>query len=194
MSEKTQNSQQTLVIGLVVIAALLMAIVGVLVYQQANAIPAPTVTNQTPVGQPSPAAGGSTTGGTNGGTTGGTTGQTGAAAPVDPKSATKVPKGTEPEAFVEAYYAACEKGDWQAAFDALPADKKVGQTPDGLKEQVGGYGIKSFKVTGAQVQGDKARVDAEQVTANYGTFVNTWTFVKKDGTWYVESKAVTGMK
>ena len=47
MSEQTQNSQQTIVIGLVVIAVLLAAIVGVLIYQQSQAVPAPTVTGAT---------------------------------------------------------------------------------------------------------------------------------------------------
>lgn len=186
MSEKTQNSQQTLIIGLVVIAALLAAIVGVLIYQQSTAIPAPTVQDQGQVGQPTGSGGGTTAGGT-------TSGDSGQAA-FDPKAATKVPKGTEPEAFVAEYYAASDKGDWQTAFEKLPNDKKAGNSPDQLKQQVTGYGIKSSKVTGSQVQGDKATVTAEQVTAQYGTFVNTWTFVKKDGVWLVESKAVTGMK
>ena len=57
-----------------------------------------------------------------------------------------------------------------------------------------GYGIKSFEITGATGEGDNAVVKVDQVTGSYGTFENTWTFVKKDGTWYVASKAVTGMK
>lgn len=184
MSEKTQNSQQTLVIGLVVIAALLAAIVGVLIYQQSNAIPQPTAQpSQTTPTQPT---------GQTGQT--GQTPQTGEPAAFDPKAATKVPKGIEPEEYVQIYYEACEKGDWKKAFDMLPNDKKAGNSPDALKQQVSGYGIKGFKVTGAQVQGDKASVNAEQQTAQYGTFVNTWTFVKKGGVWLVESKAVTGMK
>ncbi len=184
MSEQaTTTNQQTIVIGLVVIAALLAAIVGVLIYQQSQAasIPEPTVQGATSgaTGQQMPPTGmgGQTT-----------------PAQFDPAKATKVPKGTEPEAFVTAYYTACEKGDWQAAFDALPADKKAGNSPEALKEQVTGYGIKEFKVTGATVEGDKATVKVEQVTGQYGTFENTWTFVKKDGQWLVESKAVTGMK
>ncbi len=187
MSEQVQNNnQQTVVIGLVVIAALLAAIVGVLIWQQSKAattVPAPTAQTApatTPTtGQQPPAGMGQ---------------QSPAAAPVDPKSATKLPKGTEPEAWVTKYYTACDKGDWQAAFDALPADKKAGNSPDALKQQVEGYGVKSFKVTGATVEGDKATVKVDQVTGGYGTFENTWTFVKKDGVWLVESKAVTGMK
>lgn len=175
MSEQTQGSnQQVLVIGLIVIAALLAGIVGVIVYQQTKAVP-PAVGTEAPA-------------------TGAPAGAPPAAANFDPSQATKVPKGTEPEAFVKAYYTACQEGDWQAAFDALPADKKAGNSPDALKEQVSGYGVKSFAIAEAKVEGDKATVLADQVTTSYGTFVNTWTFVKKDGAWLVESKAVTGMK
>ena len=87
-----------------------------------------------------------------------------------------------------------KKGDWQAAFDALPADKKAGNSPDALKEQVTGYGIEGYKVTAATTEGDTAIVKVDQVTGAYGTFENTWTFAKKDGEWFVASKAVTGMK
>ncbi len=181
MSEQTHNSQQTLVIGLAIVAALLAGIIGVLIYQQNTAVPAPTVSEQPAT---TPAA------------SGGTAGQSaGEAAAFDPKQATQVPKGTEPEAYVKAYYQACQDGEWKKAFDMLPADKKVGNSPDALKEQVSGYGIKSFKMAGATAQGDKASVKAEQVTGQYGTFENTWTFVKGDnGAWLVQSKAVTGMK
>jgi len=189
MSEQsTTSNQQTIVIGLVVIAALLAAIVGVLIYQQSQAasLPEPNV-QATPAdptaGQQMPPAG-----------MGGTTGGQSAPAEFDPTKATQVPDGVEPEAYVTAYYEACDKGDWQAAFDALPVDKKAGNSPEALKEQVTGYGIKEFKVTGATVEGDKASVKVDQVTGSYGTFENTWTFVKKDGKWLVESKAVTGMK
>lgn len=189
MSEQTQNNQQTIVIALVVIAALLAGIVGVLIYQKSTEIPGPTVQAVDPNAQ---ATQGNTGQGTPGQSASG--GQQQPAPAFDPKAATKVPKGVEPEAFVKGYYEACTKGDWQAAFDALPNDKKAGLTPDALKEQVSGYGIKGFKISGATVQGDKATVKADQITAQYGTFENTWTFVKKDGAWLVESKAVTGMK
>jgi len=188
MSEQTQNNQQTLVIALVAVAVLLAALAGVIVWRQTSqaTLPEATATSPSsseavpgaPAGMPSGAPGQAAAGGGE----------------VDPKTATQVPKGTEPEAFVKGYYEACEKGDWQKAFDALPADKKAGNSPDALKDQVSGYGIKSFAVTGAQVEGDKATVKVDQVTTSYGTFENTWTLVKKDGSWFVSSKAVTGMK
>jgi len=190
MSEET-HSNQTLIIALVVVAVLMAAIVGVIVYQQSQAVPpvtaAPTGTAPTAT---DPAAGapagmGGATGATGGSTT---------PAEVDPKEATEVPEGTKPEAFVEAYYQACESGDWQAAFDALPADKKAGNSPEALKEQVSGYGVEGYKVTAATTEGDTTIVKVDQVTGSYGTFENTWTFVEKDGKVFVASKAVTGMK
>jgi hypothetical protein len=187
MSEQTQNNN-TLVIGLVVVAVLLAAIVGVIVYQQSTAVPPVTGTAPADTGAGAGAAG-------SGMPPAGATGQEAAApAEVDPASATEVPKGTEPEAFVKGYYEACEKGDWQAAFDALPADKKNGNSPDALEQQVSGYGVKGYEITDATVSGDTASVKVDQVTGSYGTFENTWTFVKKDGVWFVSTKAVTGMK
>lgn len=193
MSQQAQTSnQQIIVIGLVVIAALLAAIIGVVIYQQTTAIPAPTAQATTGAPDAGTAPADQSAMGAMGAMGG--SGQAAAPEAFDPKTATKVPEGTEPEAYVKAYYEACDKGDWQAAFDALPAAKKAGNSPDALKEQVTGYGIKSYEITDATVEGDKATITVDQVTGQYGTFVNQWTFVKDGGAWLVESKAVTGMK
>jgi hypothetical protein len=197
MSEQTQNSQQTLIIALIVIAVLLAAAVGVLIWRQSNqAIPQPSAglpSQQSITGQPAAPQGmGSGTTAPQG--MGGSQAAPVSPAEVDPKSATAVPEGTEPEAFVKSYYENCDKGDWEAAFAALPADKKAGNSPDALKEQVSGYGVKGYAITDASVQGDQATIKVDQETASYGTFENTWVFVKKDGSWFVASKAVTGMK
>jgi hypothetical protein len=191
MSEQTQNNsqQQMVMLALVVIAVLLAAIVGVMVWQQSRAaVPAMDQVQQ-PAAPAADAAAEAPAG-----MTGGTTQAAPDPAVVDASAATAVPKGTEPEAFVKGYYEACDKGDWKSAYNALPADKKAGQTPEGLQQQVEGYNVTSYAVTSAQVDGDKATIMADQVTGSYGTFENQWTFVKKDGVWYVTSKAVTGMK
>ncbi|PKQ16791.1 MAG: hypothetical protein CVT67_03200 [Actinobacteria bacterium HGW-Actinobacteria-7] len=199
MSEQAQNNnQQMIMIALAVIAVLLAAIVGVMIWQQtraaAPAVPvasAPVATDPAanPAADPNAAAP-STAPSTNSGTPN-------QAAPdpaaFDVSGATKVAKGT-PTDFVTAYYEACDKGDWAAAYSMLPADKQQGQTPEGLQQQVEGYSVQSFSIAGSNIEKDKATVIADQVTASYGTFENQWTFVKKDGTWYVASKAVTGMK
>jgi hypothetical protein len=112
----------------------------------------------------------------------------------DPASATKVPAGTTPEKYVDEYYAAVMKKDYKTAFAHLPADKQAGSSPDALKQQIEGYGITGYKVTSATQQGDQFSVNADQVTSSYGTFANTWVFVKDGNVWLVQSKAVTGMK
>ena len=170
MSEQaTGNSQQTLVIGLVVIAALLAAIVGVIIYQQSSANSLPQPTAQTaPATDPAgaPAGMGGAPAGMGDAPAG--MGQGAPAAEFDAKTATKVAKGVEPEAWVTEYYEACDKDDWAAAFDRLPAAKKANNSPDALKAQVSGYGIEGFKVTSAKVEGDKATVIVDQVTGEYG--------------------------
>lgn len=190
MSEHTQNNQ-TVVIGLVIVAVLLAAIVGVIVWQQSSALP-PASTPATSEATDPAAAAGAAAGGSS--MMSGATGADAVTTEVDPAAATKVPKGTEPEAFVRAYYEACDADDWEAAFKMLPAAKQEGNSAEALKQQVQGYGIESWEITGATVEGDTASVTVDQVTGMYGTFVNQWTFSQKDGVWYVASKAVTGMK
>lgn len=188
----SQNNNQTLVIGLVVVAVLLAGVAGFVIYQQNQAVPAASPTAQA---DPNAAAGATDAAAGATGAMGGTTGEAAPTAEsVDPAAATEVPKGTEPEAFVKAYYDACDKGEWETAFAALPADKKAGNSPDALKEQVTGYGIEGYEITSAEVQGDTATIKVDQVTGQFGTFENTWTLAKKDGVWYVTGKSVTGMK
>jgi hypothetical protein len=184
MSEQSNNNQQTLVIGLAVIAVLLVAIIGVMMFR-ANAS-----TNL-----PEPVATAAVAGAVAGANTGAPT-DPGAAAPaqVDPKTAVKLAKGTTPEQWTEQYYKACDSGDWATAVKRLPADKQASTTADSLKEQVGGYGIVGYKISSSSEQGDQAIIVVDQETSQYGTFENTWTFAKTDGEWVVVSKAVTGMK
>lgn len=188
-NSSTMNQNQVLTIGLVVIAVLLAAIIGVLWFQgqksadlaQSNAATtgaAAGTTQQAAGSQAQPPAG---------------MGQAAASTPFDPKTATKL-VGADPGAHAEAYYKAVDSGDWATAFKLLPADKQTGSSADALKEQLTGYGITGYKMVSNKTEGDKATVIVDQVTKDYGTFENTWTFVKKDGQWYVESKGVSGMK
>lgn len=193
MSENTQNNQQTLVIGLAVIAALLAAIVGVIIWQQSTAIPSPTTTGAAtpPAGTQSmpPQTAPNGMGGQNLGT-GGSGDAAAAPTAFDPKTATKVPKGTEPEAFVKAYYAACEKGDFAKAYEMLPADAKAGQDVAAFTSQMKSYGISATKIASATGD-DKEMQIVGVMTAQGMEFPYTWTLVKgTDGTWLVKSRTM----
>ena len=173
-----ENQQKTIVIGLGVVVVLLVGIIGVMMYQQSVAVPEPSV-NGAAQSAPAPAGG-----------------EQPAAqpAPVDPASAVKLPEGTTPEQWVDEYYAACDKGDYETAVSRLPADKQAGTTPEALGEQLAGYGITGYSITSATEEGDAAVVVVDQTTDSFGTFENTWQFQKDGDGWIVVSKAVTGMK
>lgn len=183
-NSSTMDQTQVLTIGLVVIAVLLAAIIGVLWFQGNKNADLAQSTAQTTGGATQPAAQTAPAG------MGGSTAAS--ETPFDAKSATKA-VGT-PAEHAKAYYEACTKGDWAKALSLMPADKQVGMTADALKEQVTGYGIKAYKVTSDKTEGDVATVVVDQETDQYGTFENTWVFAKDGGTWYVKSKGVTGMK
>ncbi len=194
--EQSQN-QKYLVIGLAVVALVLAGVVAWLVLGSNNSAdtastgtPAATAgaaqQTQVPAGQQAPAG--------MGGATGGTAAAPQAPANFDPKTATKVPSGSDPKKFVDEYYAAVMKDDYATAFKHLPADKQTGSSPDALKQQIEGYGVTGYTITSGAQQGDQYLVNADQVTSSYGTFSNTWVFVKNGNAWVLQSKAVTGMK
>jgi len=173
MSEQTQsNNSQTIVIALVVVAVLLAALVGVLVYQQSQAAPA---AGQAPAGM------------------GGAAGATGAeAGPFDAKTATKVPAGTTPEAFLKAYHAAVVAGKYDEAYKMLPLDKQKSYgDANSYASQVKGYGITGYKLSKVTESGDSASaVGLMENPAMPITY--TWKFKKVGDTWYVESRTMGG--
>lgn len=177
------NNQQMIVIALVVIAALLAAIVGVIVWQgsRANKLPGATATN-TATDQTA-----NNSAATNNGSS---------TAPVafDPKTATKVPSGTEPEAFVKAYHEAITKGDFNTAFKMLPLDKQqYYQDATSFASTLKSYGVSGYELEKAVVSGDSASVVAWMKTPN-GSFGYKWVFEKVSGTWYVKTREQAGMK
>jgi hypothetical protein len=192
----TPSNQNTIVIALVGIAVVLAAIVGYMLWQQSSALPPAQPAQQVPADSQGIAP---TDGGQGGAAPGAEAGAAGAGAPteappIDPASAVALPEGTSPEQWVTEYYEATENGDFQTAVSHLPADKQASTTPEGLQEQLAGYGITGFSVVSATEEGDQAVVVVDQTTNSFGTFENTWTFAKTDGGWVIASKAVTGMK
>jgi hypothetical protein len=178
MSDQTQsNNQQTIVIALVVVAVLLAALVGVLIYQQSQAAKLATLGTTTDQTQ-APA----------------TTNQTPAttAGPFDAKTATKVPAGMKPDAFVKAYNEAVVAGKYDVAYKMLPLDKQksygdVASYTSQLKQ----YGITGYKMGTPQESGDTFSIAAVQENPAM-PITYTWNFKKVSGTWYVESRVMGG--
>ena len=178
-----ESSQKQIVIGLVVIAALLAAIVGVLIWQNStNSVPAPTATATDTGATTDPAA--STPTSMPGGAT---------AAPdaeFDPATAPVV-EGQTPEEYVNAYYQACQDGKYAEAYKMLPtATQAYYQSEAGFQSTLEGYGITAFSVEAQKESGDTITVVGAQ-TAQGMEFPYTWTFVKgENGTWLVKSRAM----
>jgi len=168
--------QQTMMYVLIGVVVVLIAVVGFMIWQRSQpaatdnqvgaATQAPTQPGaQPPAGMGAPSA---------------------AATPVDPKTSTKV--SGAPKAHVQAYYDAAVKGDWKTSYGLLPASNRAQATEDSFAKTQQGYGIKTYKITNATEQGNKATVTVSMSTGSYGDFSNQWTFEKVGGQWYVAGK------
>jgi hypothetical protein len=114
--------------------------------------------------------------------------------PFDEATAVKIPKDMTPKQWVEAYYKACDDGEWKVAQEHLPAAKQQVTTPEALKAQLEGYGITGHKIIDEREEGDTLQISADQETANYGSFTSVWVFIKSnDGQWLLKNKAVATM-
>ena len=75
--------------------------------------------------------------------------------PFDAKTATKVPAGTTPEAFLKAYHEDVIAGKYDEAYKMLPLDKQKSYgDAKSYAEQVKGYGITGYKLGKPVEQGD----------------------------------------
>ncbi|MCL2324793.1 MAG: hypothetical protein FWC48_04395 [Actinomycetia bacterium] len=179
----TQNKKQTqLIIGLIVVAAVLVAAIVIFATRSTGTTGQTTASTAT-----SPTA--DMTGKTNAGT-----GATADTTPFDMESATRVPAGQTPAQFVEGYYKAVVAGDFAAAYQFLPQAKKQGQSQADFATQLKGYGITSFKMGATNTSGTTMTIEADEVAGSYGTFTTVWTFVQHNGAWLLKSKAVAGMR
>jgi len=181
MSEQTSNTNQMVVIGLAVVAVLLAAIAGILVFQQNQAakIPAPATSAAPtdPAVQAPPGMGGAAS-----------------TTPVefDAKTATKVPEGQTPEEFVKAYHEAVGKGDFEAAYKMLPLEKQQSYgDAKAYGEQVKAYGITGYEMGEPTETADTFSVSATQVTPQM-PIAYTWSFKKVDGKWFCASRTMGG--
>ncbi|PKQ29282.1 MAG: hypothetical protein CVT60_06150 [Actinobacteria bacterium HGW-Actinobacteria-10] len=173
-----EGTQKQIVIGLVAVAVLLAAIVGVLIWQNSkNAVPSPTLTDtgtdEAPAGMPA------------------TANTTAPPAEFDPATAPKVAEGQTPEAYVKAYYQACQDKKYDEAFKMLPTATQAyyGDTA-GFQSTLEGYGVTAFSVQPQKEAGDAVTVVGSQ-TAQGMDFPYTWKFVKGDsGEWLCESRTM----
>jgi len=173
MEETNTAPNRTVLILLGVIVLLLLAIVAFFVLDNGDD-GTPTATGET--------------------TTTATTGMptTTASGPFDPATATKVPAGETPEQYVTAYFDAVVAGDFQTAYDRLPADKKAAQDVNAFASQLTGYGVSAFTIDSATEEGEEAQVTATASMAG-GSFQYLWTFVKDGDGWLVKSRTLPGM-
>jgi len=192
MSEQTQTSQNTIVIALVVIAVLLAAIVGVLVYQRSQAIPAPTITGTGATGQ----TGATTDSGASGMPGGAPAGMGGNAssAPTefDAKTATKVPAGMTPEQMIKTYHEDVIAGKFEESYSMLPLDKQQSYgDAKAYGDQVKAYGITGYEAAEPVEDGDTVTIAATMQTPQM-PIAYTWTFKKVGDQWYVVSRTMGG--
>ncbi|MCX8007781.1 MAG: hypothetical protein N3B11_06685 [Coriobacteriia bacterium] len=171
------GGQKTIVIALVAVVVVLAGVIVGLVVLRKPASPS--------VASPE-ANGGTATSGTGG------MPSTVATAPFDPKTATKVAKGSKPEDHVKAYFEAVVKGDFATAYKLLPADKRAAQDEASFAEQLKGYGITGYTIDDVTEKGDETRVLATATMAG-GNFQYLWTFVKDGDAWLLKSRTLPGM-
>jgi hypothetical protein len=112
-------------------------------------------------------------------------------APFDPSTATKVPAGQAPQAFVSAYYQDMLDGKWADAFKMQPAASQQGQTVADFQATETSYGMTSFKLIGEKTVDATATVVIEQNLGANGIWGATWTFVKQGSTWLVKTRSVS---
>ena len=181
MSEQTQNTN-TMVIALAVIAVLLAAIVGVIIWQQSSAIPPVTATTTPAPTTGAPAGMGGTT----------ATGSNAEPTEFDTKTATKVPEGMSPEDMLRAYHEDIIAGKFAEAYAMLPLDKQKSYgDATAYEQQVAAYGITSYELGDQKEDGDTVTIAATQVTPQMPISYD-WTFKQVDGQWYVVSRTMGG--
>jgi hypothetical protein len=165
---------------LILIAAILIVVIVILIAAKPKSTPdAINMTGSTPAS--TTASAGTTSAGTDTST-------------FDATTATKVPAGEQPIAFVEDYYKAVVKGDYQTAYQHLPEAKKEAQSLADFESQLKGYGITSYTMGTSNTSGSTMTIEAGEVAGAYGTFTTIWTFVKQGDSWLLQSKAVAGMQ
>lgn len=112
---------------------------------------------------------------------------TGTAAPSGP--GTYVPKGQTPEQYIDKHYEYVLKGDFEKAFDMLPASTKAQQPKDQYVSMQKGLNIVSYKVSKIEDVGDSKNITVLfKMAGAEGNWGTVWTFNKTKKGWEVFSK------
>jgi hypothetical protein len=177
-------TQKQLIIALVVIAALLAGIVGILMWQNANNVPAVSDTSSStdPGGASQIPQTNNSTGPAGGGE-------------FDPATAPAVPAEETPEQYVNRYYQLCQDGDYATAYTLLPTATQAYYGDEaGFEQTLAGYGISGFSVQ-PQVEAD-GQISVVGVQQAQGMdFPYTWVFVQGDsGEWLVKAREMGGLQ
>lgn len=170
MEETTAKSSnnRAIVIVLAVIAVLLVAVIAYMAFGN-KAADEPAASTDTGTGAP-------------------------ATATFDPATATRVPDGETPETFVAGYFDAIVAGDFQAAYDRLPLDKKTSYGDVAtFTSQVQAYGVSGYTMGEITESGDETVVNAAASMPG-GNFNYIWTFVKDGDSWLVKSRELGSMQ
>lgn len=184
-TEKTGGAapNRTTAILLGIIAVLLVAVVAIILTQQGGSktTGTPATTSTATVGATGPT-----------GAMGGAMGS-GASAPFDPATATKVEAGKTPEEHVKAYFDAVVAGDYATAYKMLPAAKQADYgSESAFAEQLKSYGVTSYTIDDVTEEGGETKITATASMPG-GSFQYLWTFVKEGDTWLVKSRTLPGM-
>jgi hypothetical protein len=172
------NRMTAILLG--IIAVLLVAVVAIILTQQGGSrtTAGPATTPTATVGAP--------------GSMGGAMGS-GASAPFDPATATKVEAGKTPEEHVKAYFDAVVAGDYATAYKMLPAAKQADYgSESAFAEQLKSYGVTAYTIDDVTEEGGEAKITATASMPG-GSFQYLWTFVKEGDTWLVKSRTLPGM-
>jgi len=104
-------------------------------------------------------------------------------------TATVVPADETLEQFMGGYFDAVISGDYEAAYEWLPADKRAEQDLESFSASLEGYGITGYSIDGVFSSETTAQV---LVTASMpaGTMEYVWTFERSGEDWVLVSRGL----
>jgi uncharacterized lipoprotein YajG len=103
--------------------------------------------------------------------------------PIKVGKPTVVPKDKTIEQYVTDYFTAYKEGRYEDAYKLQPAENKAKQSLEQFISLRKGFPITSFTLIPTKIVGNQATIDVEYSIGQYGTWVSSWLFEKKNGQW-----------